>query len=313
MKKIKLAIMLLFLSATSFAQTQEAAEIVIPEPSLGLSTTELLIVALLFFAVVLLVVSIILFNAFKVMLKEQSNSTPYKKYEPEPLLDYDEWLKHNKSKPNIWTKLLSLKPIEEEKNLEIPHSYDGIKELNNPVPHWFNFLFYGTMIFAVVYLYYYHFAGGERQDDEYKTEIVNAELAKKKFLAKSGKAIDENTVKIDPTQIVNGKGVFDANCIACHGANGEGLVGPNLTDEFWLHGGGISDIFKVVKYGVPEKGMVSWEKNLSAKNISEVTNYIMSLKGTKPANPKAPQGEKYEDKKETSVKDSVNNESKATK
>lgn len=312
MKKIKLAILLLLLSATAFAQTEEAVEVVIPEPSLGLSTTELLIVALLIFAVVLLVVSIILFNAFKVMLKEQSNPTPYKKYEPETLLDYDEWLKQNKSKPNIWTKLLSLKPLEEEQSLEIPHSYDGIKELNNPIPAWFNFLFYGTMIFAVGYMYYYHFGGGERQDDEYKTEIVNAEIAKKKFLANSGGKIDESTVKIDESQIVSGKGVFDANCIACHGPNGEGIVGPNLTDEFWLHGGSVSDIFKVVKYGVPEKGMVSWEKNLSAKNISEVTNYIISLKGTKPANPKAPQGEKYEETS-NSVKDSVNNESKATK
>ena len=92
---------------------------------------------------------------------------------PEEALDYDEWLKQNKNKPNIWTKLLSLKPIEEEGSLEIPHSYDGIKELNNPVPHWFNFLFYGTMIYAVGYMYYYHFGGGERQDDEYKTCLLS--------------------------------------------------------------------------------------------------------------------------------------------
>ena len=312
MNKIKLAILLLFISSTVFAQ-EESLQVVIPEPSLGLSTTEILIVALLLFALVLLVVSIILFNAFKVMLKEQTNPTPYKKYIAEEPLDYDEWLKHNKAKPNIWTKLLSLKPMEEEKNLEIPHSYDGIKELNNPIPAWFNWLFYGSILFGACYLYYYHIGGGERQDDEYQTELVNAEIAKKKFLAKSGKAIDENTVKIDPTEIVSGKGVFDANCIACHGENGEGLVGPNLTDEFWLHGGSASDIFKVVKYGVPEKGMVSWEKNLSAKNISELTNYIISLKGTKPANAKEAQGTKYEDAAETSVKDSVNNENKATK
>lgn len=312
MKKINLSILFLLLSATTFAQTEESTAPVIAEPSLGLSTTELIIVALLLFAVVLLIVSIILFNAFKVMLKERANPTPYQKAVAAEPLDYDEWLKQQKSKPNIWTKLLSLKPLEEEKSLEIPHSYDGIKELNNPVPHWFNFLFYGTLVFAVGYLYYYHGGGGERQDDEYKTEMVNAELAKKKFLAKSGKAIDENTVKIDSTEILNGKGVYDANCIACHGEHGEGLVGPNLVDEYWLHGGSLSDIFKVVKYGVPEKGMVSWEKNLSSKNISEVSNYIMSLKGTKPANAKAPQGPKYEETS-TSVADSVKNESKTTK
>ncbi len=312
MKKIKLAILLLFITSTVFAQTEESVPVIIPEPSLGLSTTEILIVALLLFAVVLLVVSIILFNAFKVMLKEQTNPTPYKKYIAEEPLDYDEWLLQNKTKPNIWTKLLSLKPLEEEKDLEIDHSYDGIKELNNPIPHWFNFLFYGTLIFAVGYLYYYHIGDGERQDDEYKTEMVNAELAKKKFLAKSGKSIDENSVIVDPAEIANGKVVFTANCVACHGENAEGLVGPNLTDEFWIHGGGVSDIFKAVKYGFPEKGMVSWEKNLTAKNISEVTNYIISLKGSKPAGAKEAQGEKYEETN-VSVKDSVQNENKATK
>lgn len=312
MKKINLSILFLFLSASTFAQTEESTAPVIAEPSLGLNTTELIIIALLLFAVVLLVVSIILFNAFKVMLKERANPSPYQKFVAEEPLDYEEWVKQQRSKPNIWTKLLSLKPLEEEKNLEIPHSYDGIKELNNPVPHWFNFLFYGTLIFAAGYLYYYHIGDGPGQDDEYMAEVVNADVAKKKFLAKSGTAIDENTVKIDSTEILNGKGIFNANCIACHGENGEGLVGPNLTDEFWLHGGSVSDVFKVVKYGVPEKGMVSWEKNLSSKNISEVTNYIMSLKGTKPANAKAPQGAKYEEISE-SVQDSVKNESKATK
>lgn len=312
MKKINLLLLFLSLSATTFAQTEESAAPVIAEPGLGLSTTELIVIALLLFAIVLLLVSIILFNAFKVMLRERANPTPFQKVGTEELLDYEEWVKQQKNKPNIWTKLLSLKPLEEEKNLEIPHAYDGIKELNNPVPHWFNFLFYGTLIFAAAYLYYYHVADGPGQDEEYATEVVNAELAKKKFLAKSGTSIDENTVKIDSTEIANGKGIFNANCIACHGEHGEGLVGPNLTDEYWLHGGSISDVFKVVKYGVPEKGMVSWEKNLSSKNISEVTNYIMSLKGTKPANAKAPQGPKYEEAS-VSVQDTLKNENKASK
>jgi cytochrome c oxidase cbb3-type subunit 3 len=312
MKKINLSLLFLLLSATTFAQTEESTAPVIAEPSLGLNTTELIIIALLLFAVVLLIVSIILFNAFKVMLRERANPTPYQKFVGEEPLDYEEYIKQQKSKPNIWTKLLSLKPLEEEKSLEIPHSYDGIKELNNPIPAWFNFLFYGTLIFAAGYLYYYHIGDGPGQDEEYATEVVDAEIAKKKFLAKSGTSIDENNVKIDSSEIVNGKGIFDANCIACHGEKGEGLVGPNLTDEFWLHGGSISDVFKVVKYGVPEKGMVSWEKNLSSKNISEVTNYIMSLKGTNPPNAKAPQGPKYEETS-VSVQDTVKNESKATK
>jgi cytochrome c oxidase cbb3-type subunit 3 len=296
MKKVSLFIMFVMTSLAAFSQEAALADdgrVVIPEPSIGLSTTELLIVALLIFAVILLFVSITLYNSFKVIYNEQKNPTPY--VSPEERRR-QEWASEadDSDKPNIWTKLLSLKPLSEEKDLEIPHAYDGIKELNNPVPTWFNILFYGTLVFAAGYLYYYHVGEhGERQDDEYKTEVAKAEIAKQKYLAKSGSAIDENSVKVDPSQIVVGKTIYDGNCVACHGEKGEGLVGPNLTDEFTLHGGSVSDIFKVVKYGVPEKGMVSWEKNMSAANISAVTNYILSLAGTNPPNAKAPQGEKY--------------------
>lgn len=294
MKRTKLLLSFMFLGFGAFAQTEEVVAPTIQAPSLGLSTTEILIIALLLFAIVLLLVSVTLFNAFKIMLKEKTNPQPYVKFKADPLLDYDEWLVQNKTKPNIWTKLLSLRPIEEEKGLEIPHAYDGIKELNNPIPAWFNVLFYGTLIFAAGYLYYYHVGEyGERQDDEYATEIAKADVAKRAFLAKSTTNFDENTVKIDATQVANGKMVFDANCIACHGDKGQGLVGPNLTDEFWLHGGSVSDVFKVVKYGVPAKGMVSWEKNLTSQKISEVTNYILSLQGSNPAGAKSAQGEKY--------------------
>jgi cytochrome c oxidase cbb3-type subunit 3 len=311
MKKINLSTAMLLFSGSVFAKTEESVVPTIKGPSISLSTTELLIIALLLFAIVLLFVATMLFRAFKVMYKEKINPTPYHKYVAEAPLTYEEWLKQKKTKPNIWTKLLSLKPIEEEKNMIIPHAYDGIHELNNPVPSWFNFLFYGTMIFAAGYLYYYHIGEyGERQDTAYETEIVKAAEDKRKFLSKSVGNIDENSVKIDQAQIVSGKAIFGGNCIACHGEHGQGLVGPNLTDEFWLHGGSINEVFKTIKYGVPEKGMVSWEKSMSSKNISEVANYIMSLQGSKPANAKAPQGEKYEPK---SVEDSVKNESSTKK
>ena len=296
MKKFSLLIMFLA-PALSFAQADatEAAPIVIPEPSLGLTTAELLIIALLIFSVILLFVSITLYNSLKVIYKERLDPTPYQKH-VDVALDYEEWAKVKGGKVSIWTKLLGLKPLSEEKSLEIPHEYDGIKELNNPIPHWFNFLFYGSIIFAAAYLYYYHVGDhGERQDDEYKTEMVKADLDKQKFLAKSGSSVDENSVKVDPSQVAVGKGVFDANCSACHGVVGEGLVGPNLTDEFWIHGGSVKDIFKVIKYGVVEKGMVSWEKNMSSSDMSAVTNYIISLKGSNPPNPKEAQGEKYEE------------------
>jgi len=261
---------------------------------LNLSITEVLIIALLAFVTILLFVTIVLFNAFKTTLKERNNPTTLQNAQSTVPLDYEDWAKQKKNKPTVWTKLLSLKPLEKEKELIIPHEYDGIQELNNPTPTWFNVLFYGSIIFAAGYLYYYHVGEyGPRQDQEYENEMVKAATDKRAFLAKSGEKYDESSVKIDPSLIENGKQVFNTNCAACHGEHGQGTVGPNLTDNFWLHGGSINDIFKTIKYGVPEKGMVSWEKNLSAKNIAELSNYILSLKGTNPANAKAPQGNEY--------------------
>src|SRR5690606_20408702 len=99
-----------------------------------------------------------------------------------------------------------------------------------------------------------------------------------------------------------GKNIYIQNCAACHGKEGEGGVGPNLTDEFWIHGGGVKNIFKSVKYGIPQKGMISWKASLSASNIKDVSSYIMSIKGTTPPNAKEPQGEKYDETKELANK-----------
>jgi cytochrome c oxidase cbb3-type subunit 3 len=305
MKKISLTFAILSISLQVFSAAKQTVLPVPEEPGIGLSSSEMMILALLLFAIVSLLATIVILNALKVIVNERLHPAPFVKYQsPEPL-DYVEWLKLKKSKPNIWTKLLSLKPIEQEPDMIIPHAYDGIQELDNPVPRWFNILFYGTMIFAIGYLYYYHFSDGPRQDQEYETEVAKADVAKRAFLAKAGEKFDENSVKVDQTLIENGKTVFMTNCVACHGEQGQGLVGPNLTDEFWLHGGSINDVFKTVKYGIPAKGMASWEKNLSAKNIAEVVNYIESLQGSHPAKAKAPQGEKYEVK---SVRDTVKNE-----
>nr|WP_276898015.1 cbb3-type cytochrome c oxidase N-terminal domain-containing protein [Pedobacter kyonggii] len=315
MKKIKLLLLSLLLSITAFAADEQTAAVVTPAPAgLGLSQSELLIVLLLLFVTVLLVVSLTLLKAFKVMYQEQLNPTPYIETVKEPVLDYDTWLKQQPVKPSIWTKLLSLRPIEEEKDLVIDHTYDGIKELNNPVPAWFNFLFYGTMIFAAAYLFYYHIGGyGDLQDQEYENEMARAKIEKAAYLEKSANTIDENSVKFDdaPAVLEDGKTIFNTNCVVCHGDKGQGVIGPNLADDYWLHGGSINSVFKTIKYGVPEKGMISWEKNLNPKQISAVTNFILSLKGTNPAGAKAPQGEKYEaknpkDNEMKVLKDSVN-------
>lgn len=199
----------------------------------------------------------------------------------------------------IWAKLLSLRPIEEEKDLEIDHAYDGIKELNNPVPAWFNALFYSTITFGVVYLLVYQvFGWGPNQEQEYQREMALAEKAKQEYLAQAANLIDESSIEVDETGALaaSGKAIFTANCAVCHGNAGEGGIGPNLTDEYWLHGGDIKDIFTVVKYGVPDKGMVPWEQTLTPGQIAEVSNYIVTLVGTNPPNPKDPQGEKVTSK-----------------
>jgi cytochrome c oxidase cbb3-type subunit 3 len=204
-------------------------------------------------------------------------------------------------------KIFSLKPLSEERSLIIPHEYDGIQELNNPTPGWFMYLFYATIIFAVSYLLIYHVFGvGQLQYDEYKTEMAVAAKEKAAFLAKSADKVDENTVKLttDAGVLTAGKSIFQERCAACHGNNGQGMVGPNLTDDYWLHGNKINDIFKTIKYGVQSKGMPTWESQLTPKQISDVANYIKSLHGSNPANPKEPQGTRMaEDNSSASTKE----------
>lgn len=202
-----------------------------------------------------------------------------------------------KAKVSTVNRLLSLRPLSEEKDLIIEHEYDGIQELDNPTPAWFMYLFYGTIVIAIGYMMVYHVLGiGQLQDEEYKTEMAVANKQKEAFLAKSGSNIDEKSVKLstDPGDLGAGKSVFTASCAPCHGVQGQGVVGPNLTDDYWLHGGSVNDIFKTIKYGVTDKGMPTWEKQLSPKQIADVTSYIKSLHGTNPANPKEPQGQKEE-------------------
>ena len=203
--------------------------------------------------------------------------------------------KDKKAKEEVWLKLLSLKPMSEEKDLVMEHEFDGIQELDNPTPAWFMYLFYTTIIFGISYLLIYHvFDLAPLQYEEYRNEVKIADAAKKEFLSKAANRVDENTVKLttDPTVLASGKAVFTQTCVPCHGANGQGGIGPNLTDDYWLHGSKINEIFKTVKYGVLAKGMPTWEKQLSPKQIADVANYVKSLHGTNPAGAKAPQGVK---------------------
>ncbi len=187
-------------------------------------------------------------------------------------------------------------PVEKEKDILIDHPHDGIYELDNRLPPWWLYGFYATIVFSVFYMGYYHFSKEERgQAQEYKVAMREGEAIRRIAQEREEAKINESnvTAAVDAKTIESGKNIFIAKCVACHGKAGEGTVGPNLTDEFWLHGGGIKNVFRTVKEGVPAKGMISWKNQLPAGDIRAVASYILTLKGTNPANPKAPQGEKY--------------------
>jgi cytochrome c oxidase cbb3-type subunit III len=188
--------------------------------------------------------------------------------------------------------------VSDEKKIIIEgHDYDGIQELDNRMPPWLSSLFAGTVFVAIAYSAFYFSGAGDSQLAELEKEIAQAEIAKKEYMEKVGASMDENTVTLltAEAEIHQGKTIFQEKCTACHGADGGGSVGPNLTDPYWLHGGSVKHIFKVIKYGIPEKGMISWEKQLSPTDIQKVASYVFSLKGSTPASPKAPQGDLYEE------------------
>ncbi len=195
-------------------------------------------------------------------------------------------------------KLTDSVPVEHEKDILLDHDYDGIKELDNNLPPWWLYMFYITIIFGVIYFSVHHiFGDGDIMYKQYNEQMASAEASIAEYMKNSGNAIDENNVEAltDAGAISEGKAIYDKNCVTCHGANGEGKVGPNLTDEFWLHGCGIKNVFKTIKEGVPAKGMISWKTQLSPVEIQKVSSYILTLKGTNPAGAKEPQGDKCDE------------------
>ncbi|MBX7108703.1 MAG: c-type cytochrome [Chitinophagales bacterium] len=195
----------------------------------------------------------------------------------------------------MWKNLTASVPKGVEKDVMLDHNYDGIRELDNRMPPWLQYIFISTVLAAVSYLFVFHvYHIGKLPREEYAAELQMAADQKSKMLLTAGSAVDESSVKqlTDATALAGGKSIFIAKCAACHGQLGEGGVGPNLTDDYWLHGGSISEIFKTVKYGVPAKGMVSWTGILKPEEMQTVASFIMSLHGTNPPNPKAPQGDK---------------------
>ncbi|MDX9791452.1 MAG: cbb3-type cytochrome c oxidase N-terminal domain-containing protein [Candidatus Kapabacteria bacterium] len=184
----------------------------------------------------------------------------------------------------------------EDKVLE--HEYDGILEYDNPLPRWWMGLFIFTIIWSVVYMFYYHIAGmGETQEQEYAAEFKMSSEEYEKIAVQMNQMWSNISYQplTEADALASGEQIFKTNCVSCHGAVGEGGIGPNLTDEFFIHGGGMKNVMDVIINGVPEKGMISWKPLLKPEEIQKVASYVMTLTGSNPPNAKAPQGEKWEE------------------
>lgn len=204
------------------------------------------------------------------------------------------------SKDTAWNKwmqrLTASVPVEKEEDIMLHHNYDGIQELDNQLPPWWKWGFYFTILFSLVYLVNFHVSGtGKLQLAEYQASLKEAELARDARMKASAELLTEASVVAlkEDAAIAAGHAIYMKNCVACHGDKGQGNVGPNLTDDFWIHGGGIKNIFRVVIEGVPAKGMISWKSQLSPKQIQEVGSFILTLHGTNPPGAKEPQGDKW--------------------
>lgn len=210
--------------------------------------------------------------------------------------DFNAFEKREFLKQGFWERFFQLRPKAIEADLMLGHDQDGIEELDNPTPGWFMALFYGTVIFAVIYLLNYHvFKLTPLQDEEYTIEVQRAKEARDNYIRTAGASVTEETVTAltDAASIEEGQKIFAGKCAVCHGPQGQGnQVGPNLTDDYWLHGGTIQDVFRTIKQGVPAKGMISWESQLNPLQMQQVASYVMSIVGSNPPDAKAPQGEK---------------------
>jgi cytochrome c oxidase cbb3-type subunit 3 len=192
-------------------------------------------------------------------------------------------------------------PVEEEGTILLDHDYDGIKELDNVLPPWWVNLFYVCIVFAVIYLIRFHILDGKGQEAEFETEMAEAKIAVEEYKKTAKDLIDANSVTqlTDPADIAKGQDIFQSNCVACHRPDAGGAIGPNLTDEYWLLGGGIKNVFHTITEGGRDgKGMVAWKGTLKPSEIQLVASYVLSLKGSTPKEPKEPQGEIWKDEAE---------------
>jgi cytochrome c oxidase cbb3-type subunit 3 len=172
----------------------------------------------------------------------------------------------------------------------LDHDADGIQELDNLLPRWWVWLFWMCNVFAFLYMVYYHGLGiGESQAAAYKKEAAAGEAIKSAALANFESSLGTLQPLKDKTSLDDGRRIFTSYCAPCHRADGGGLVGPNLCDDYWIHGSAYQDHLKIIINGVPAKGMLTWRGVLKPQEIQNVASFIETLKGSNPPNPKPPE------------------------
>lgn len=200
----------------------------------------------------------------------------------------------------FYKSLTRSKSIEQEADVMLDHDYDGIKELDNVLPPWWVYLFYGCVIFAVVYLVRFHVIGDYTQKEEYEMEMMKAEKEHEEYLKTALDLVNVDNVELltDDASIEEGKKVFEANnCFSCHGQNLQGGIGPNLVDKFWINGGGVKNIFKLVSEGsTTNPVMAPWKEVIKPADIQKLASYIISLEGSNPKEAKEAEGEIWGEK-----------------
>lgn len=288
------AILLMLVPSLAFAQGGTTAETAktASKTIAGMDSSTFYIMLTVLF-VELAVIIVLLLN-IKFLLKQEKEKLA------EPVTEQEKiaFEKEKADRLSWWDRFNSLRPVSQEADLDLGHEYDGIRELNNRLPPWWLYGFYLTIVFAAIYLWRFHVSHtGPSSKQEYETSVARADQRVQEYLKLKGESVDENTVTLltGAEDLAAGKAIFTdpSKCPTCHMADGGGnAIGPNLTDDYWIYGGNIKNLFKTIKYGT-NKGMRSWKDDLSAKQIAQVASYVKSLHGTKPANPKAPQGELY--------------------
>ncbi|MEZ4787263.1 MAG: cbb3-type cytochrome c oxidase N-terminal domain-containing protein [Flavobacterium haoranii] len=188
------------------------------------------------------------------------------------------------------------KDIDQEDDVMLDHDYDGIKELDNVLPPWWVGLFYACVVFAIIYLIRFHVMGDYTQAEEFVAEMEQSDKQVQEYLKNAPDLMDKDKVTLltDAAAVAEGKKIFESNCVACHRPDAGGAIGPNLTDKFWILGGGIKNVFNTISEGGRSgKGMVPWKESLKPTEIQKVASYVLSLQGSNPKDGKPAEGDEW--------------------